>query len=208
MQKLSIIILSGKAENKTLTNLKSCPVPYEVIVTNIRGLGRARHEAVKKANFELIVQFDDDLVIYPNLWKIILGLQQGEFIMAHVGEHVSTRVFAIHKSDYYRIGGFNPEIMYIFEDGDFYNRALQKSLKAKIVSSDFYSHIDHRPRIMNRWLLVRLSWEHTRFFIKYKKNVNIKLWYFFRTPFDWRIISFHVPVKIVAFFYWFLKGVE
>lgn len=201
---ISIIIPTAKTDVLTAKSLVSCPVPYELIISKVAGVGAARAAGVSAAKNDLIVMFDDDLIIKPSLWQLVLSLKRGQFILAHVGEHLSTRVFAIHRCDYDLVGGFDSKIKYIFEDGDFYLRALKNGLKCKVISTAFYFHPYHTPRTVNRWLLVRLAWEYSRLYVKYKRDLHNYPTDFFIRPLDYKVFLFHFPVKIFGIIYWYL----
>jgi len=216
---ISIIILSGK--NQVLTNVDSCPVSHEVIIEKSRGLGFARDLGAQKSKGDLIVMFDDDLKLNPKIWDFILNLKGGEFALATKYHRVSSQVFAVHISDYAAVGGFDPEIRYVFEDGDFYLRALRMGLTCKIIPTKYYAHIPHRLREQNRFLGIKYNWEFTKFIVKYKREciqspvgqkpenlITHDFFNYFIRPFDYRITPFQVVTKIIGLIYWVLHGVD
>jgi GT2 family glycosyltransferase len=201
---ISIVIPTAKSEAKTIESLKHCPLPYELLITHANGLGEARHNAIIAAKNELVAMFDDDIIIYPQLWQHVQSLKSNEFLIAHVGEHISTRVFVIHKADYLKVGGFDPKIKYIFEDGDFYLRAQEAGLVPKIVPQSLYEHPYHPPRTQNRKTLIHLSWEYSRLYVKYKRNLHNYPTDFFIRPLDYKVFLFHFPIKIIGIIFWWL----
>ncbi len=202
---VSIVVVSGKHRVLTTKSIKACPEPYELNINRTTGLGLARHEGILKTRAELIFMFDDDLILNPEIWPFLFSLKEGEFMMANVGEHLSARVFAIHRKDYFAIGGFDTRIKYIFEDGDFYLRALKTGLTFRAVPKSFYEHVYHTPRMHNRYLAVRLSWEYSKMYVKYGRDVCSYPLEFFRRPFNWRIIPFHFLTKTVGIPYYLLR---
>ena len=174
---LSIIIPTCKTIIKTLESLKDCPVPYQLITTNVQGVGKARHEGALKAKYPLIAMFDDDLTILPQVWKAILELNQGEFLLTHLGEHLSSRVFAIHKTDYFKVGGFDTSIKYTFEDGDFAIRAQKTGLKLKILPPQLLIHNEHLHRGASGPFGMNLGFwkEYARLYVKYKRQFEANL---------------------------------
>lgn len=187
---LSIVIPTCKTTIRTLESLKDCPVPYQLIVTNVRGVAKARHAGALKAKYPLIAMFDDDLTIMPPVWKAILGLKQDEFLLTHVGEHLSSRVFAIHKSDYLSVGGFDTSIKYTFEDGDFAIRAQRAGLKLKILPPQLLIHNEHLHRGASGPFGMNLGFwnEYARLYVKYKRQFESNLLApFTSVPHDYKI---------------------
>ncbi len=156
---VNAVILSCKEEVLTLKSL----APYSYIkplVVRAKGMGYARNLGVSMANSELVLMFDDDLIFDNRLLNLMLNVPFGSFIIAHNGEHFSTRVFAIHKIDYYRVGGFDVKINFIFEDGDFVLRAQKAGLKLLVVPSSLYRHVEHtRERYKSPLAVFRLNFE-------------------------------------------------
>jgi glycosyltransferase involved in cell wall biosynthesis len=121
MQSVSIVIVSGKKTNKTLQSLHDLPEGSEIIVSTKQGLGFARNYGAFRCRYDLMVQLDDDLEIYPEFWGWVQSLKVGEFAMGTVdGVNPATRVFAIHLQDFFAVGGFDSSFRYIFEDWDFF----------------------------------------------------------------------------------------
>lgn len=204
MTKLSIIIPS--CLETVLTNVSSCPIPYQLIVARDEGLGYARHLGFQRSNGDLIVMFDDDLILDGKIWRYILRLEKGSFIMGVNYGNISTRVFAIHRCDYTRVGGFDCKLRYCFEDGDFYIRALRAGLTCKFLPSKLYAHIPHRHRTADRWLLVRLSWEYSHVLVKYKRYVFKNMFEFFLRPFDYKVFAWSFVTRVTGTLYWLLNG--
>jgi hypothetical protein len=194
---ISIIIPTSKSSVLTFESLKECPVPYQLVTSSYKGVGKARHYGVCAAKNDLVVMFDDDLIVKPEIWKHILKLKQTEFILTHVGEHLSTRVFAIHKMPYLEIGGFDTNIKYIFEDGEFAIRAKTFGLTLKVLSHDFIIHKDHKMRSCFGPFGLNLPFwfEWTKMYVKYGKFFSKDLFMPFQIRHDYR----------VAFQWWIIK---
>lgn len=74
---------------------------FRLVVSRRRGLALARNECFSFAGAEdLVVMVDDDLVFTGELLDWCVRVQRGNFALAKVGEHVSSRVLVIHKSDF------------------------------------------------------------------------------------------------------------
>ncbi|MGF3522648.1 MAG: glycosyltransferase family 2 protein [Candidatus Bathyarchaeia archaeon] len=202
-----IIIIASKPEIFTLKSLTGKRVS---VFRGGSGLGFVRDYAVRSNPNSLIVMFDDDLVVHREFWLWLQRLNQGEFAIARVGKHFSTRIFAIHKKDYLEVGGFDTKIKFVFEDGDFVVRALKTGLRIKIVPTHMYGHIEH-PRFRYRNLGL-FNLEYCRIFVKYRQWVYRNLFEFFWRPFDWRIKLPDLATKIPFTVFWIIwsgiKNVE
>lgn len=204
---LSIIIPTAKPNCLTLKGLGALDDMHEIILVKAKGLAQARNQGARTARGELIVMFDDDLQLKEGFWKFLKTIEHGQFFMAKVYDNISTRVFAIYAEDFWRVGGFDESIKYIFEDGDFMIRALKTGMKLRIVPDKFFHHIPHLPRQRNKWLLCLLTWEYVRLLLKHKRLVARKGFIrFFLEPFDYRVFPFHFVTKLFAVPYWLLRG--
>ncbi len=134
--------------------------------------------------------FDDDLTILPPVWTIILKLNKGEFLLTHVGEHLSSRVFAIYKTDYDKIGGFDISAKFTFEDCDFAIRAQRGGLKLKVLPPQLLVHREHPHRSSTGPFGMNISFwkEYARFYVKYNRQFESNLFApFIRLPHDYKI---------------------
>lgn len=165
--KISIVIISGKQENKTLHSLNGLPDGSQVTVSTKKGLSYARNFGASCCHNPLMVQFDDDLEVKPEFWSWIKNLQVGEFAMATVdGVNPATRVFAVYLSDFFKVGGFNNSLKYIYEDWEFFRAAVKHGLRFKMVPQRLYKHIDHPNRNEGRNKF-KIHWESARIWAKY-----------------------------------------
>ena len=207
-QEIDAVVLSGKSTVKTLESLKKFPFIRSVVVRT-QGLGFARNLGVSKCNSDLVFMFDDDLIFGQNLMDLLLKVKPGEFAIAHNRDHYSTRVFAIHRSDYFNVGGFDSSIKYVFEDGDFVLRALKNGLKLKVVPSSLYFHVEHVPNRHKGGLAVfRLNKEYCRMLVKYKREVFSNLFMFFWYPKDYKIKLQDLVSKGFFMVFYIIKGVK
>lgn len=179
---------------------------FEVVYSNVAGVGAARRDLVEKSKGSLIIMLDDDVTPSPELIHQLVNLPVGYFTMAVVDNHISTRVFAIHRADYNKTRGFDDSIKYVFEDGAFYNEALSKGLKFCAITPTLFTHKNHINRCGdNRWLK---SWfEHSKMLVKYKHLCYPGLVGFFGL----RSVVKQPHVFFVKFFgviYWIIKGVN
>jgi len=182
-----------------------CPCPTEFLTSNLGGVGAARKHLASHCRGDLIVMFDDDVTVSPDLWSFILALPRGVFCMAIVDGHVSTRVFAIHREDYLHTKGFDAEIKFTFEDGSFFVEALKDGLHFKVVPKNLFKHKDHVNRTGDNRRFA--CWfEHTKMLVKYKHFVYPGIVGFF--GFRSLIREPHVFfIKIVGTLYWLIRGV-
>jgi len=205
MLRIVIPSLTGKI----LTNVDSCPVPYRLLVVSGGFLGECRHFGVEKCGEGLIVMLDSDIILSKECWKILLGTERGEFSIGVVNvfgatSHVSTRVFAIHFEDYLKVGGFDCNIKYTFEDGDFYYRAVASGLRCRGVSSKYFRHIDHKPRSFSGSFKVFYNVEAAKMLVKYKRAYYSNLWSFFGLRSNLKSARVTV-IKGLALLYYLMK---
>jgi hypothetical protein len=202
-ESLSIVIPSCKEEIVTVNSLKSCPVPYQLITTNVRGVGKARYVGALKAKHRLLVMFDDDLVISPVVWQQVLALKPGEFMLTRWGTHLSSRIFACYQTDYFRVGGFNPYIQFTFEDGDFAARAQQIGLKLKVLSPSLLIHCSHKHRGVAGPFGMNLGFwrEYAYFYVKYGRVFERNLFApFINLPHDYKVVFQNLVIRCFLIF--------
>lgn len=190
----------------------------DVFVSTVNGLGKARNFGVSQVKGELIVMFDDDLVVYPKFWNWLATIKLGSFGMAlnvhsfkslkdvrFISAHCCSQVFVIHRVDFFKVGGFDDGINLIFEDGDFCIRALNYGLKLRVVPSNCYSHVAHKSRATDPSLIAKFSWEYSRLFVKYGRFCYEDLAKFFVNPRDYRVFLPHFIVKVVGVIFFVFK---
>ncbi len=198
-----IIIPSLKSEVKTLSSISSCPVEYSLVISHSEGVATARNEGARKfPNGSLLIMFDDDLTLKPSIWAFLLKLRRYEFSMCNVSDYISTRVFACWAETFWSLGGFDESIHYIWEDGDFYRRAIQTGFKFRLVPSSLYYHEDHKAvREVTRARAFKTVWEYSKLFAHYNRWVEPKMWNFFVKPFKKKHFR-DVIFKLVSVLYW------
>jgi hypothetical protein len=155
-----------------------------------------------------MVQFNDDLVISPKIWAVLSNLKMNEFILTHDGEHLCSRVFAIHLEDYWRISGCDEKIQYCFEDGDFAYRAQQAGLKLKVLSPDFAKHIPHPHAFYNPKRIVPITSEFCYMYVKYGRHFDRNPLNFYVPFHDYKVVLKHLSLRIVFTVAWIIKGVN
>jgi len=101
---ISMIITTIKDNIVTMGSLEHCPVPYEVVISNKRGLGYARNWGAKQAKNDLLVFLDDDLRLKDDIWKEILSTRKGEFKTTLFQDLPITRVTVFQREDFWSIG--------------------------------------------------------------------------------------------------------
>ena len=208
-KKISIVI-PVQLGCKTQTNLSACPPNCEAIFVRNRGIGRARSVGASIAKGDLIIMLDSDLVVKPELWTWLLTLKNGTIAMAKNIEHhnYSSRIFAIHIDDYDKVGGFNPSLKYLWEDGEFALRASNLGFKVVAVPSDLYQHIEHEPRCQNKQFFISFNWEYARLIVKFNRMIypNVANWFFDLLNLRERQFNLKpIMVRIVGFFFWNMK---
>lgn len=182
----------------------NCSVPHECFVESSKGWGAARVNVMHRASCDLVVMINGDVQVKPELWNYVSKLKPGSFLMCREGEHVSSRIFAIHFSDYIKTGGFDPEIKYVFEDGDFYLRALNAGLKPMIIPSSLYSHVEHRHIVFDSRKAWKFDFEYCRMLVKYKRHVRRNLVWFFFQPFSLKRLP-NMAFRVFATIYWLFR---
>jgi len=207
--KISVIV-PVYSDYKVQTNLSICPVHCEAIFVRTLGIGLARSKGASAAKGDLIVMLDSDLHVMPELWTWLLALKHGTFAMVKNVEHqsYSSRVFAMHKDDYVKTGGFNPSLKYLWEDGEFALRASNLGFKMVSVPSNLYQHIEHQPRFQNKQFFIPFNWEYARLIVKFNRRIYPKLmsWFFDQTNLKKRQFNFQqIMVRMVGFFFWNLR---
>ncbi|MGD0071368.1 MAG: hypothetical protein ABSB71_07830 [Candidatus Bathyarchaeia archaeon] len=187
----------------------NCPVPHKLIFCRTLGYGKARNVAAKEFGCcGLMVQFNDDLVISPKIWDVILQLKHGEFILTHEGKHLCSRVFAVYLEDFWQLHGCDEKLKYCFEDGDFAFRAQQAGLKLKVLSPDFAKHIPHPHAFYKTKRIVPVTWEFCRMYVKYKRNFDDDPLRFFIPFRDYRVAFQHLLLRVTFTLVWIIKGVN
>ncbi len=204
---VSLVVPSKKTSDVGVLNGSTCPLACVVVVSREVGLSRARNFGVKQAVYPLVVMVDDDVTLSAEGWRWLVDLRRGEFALAKVGEHLSSRVFAVWREDFWRVGGFDEELKYVFEDGDFAIRAERAGLKLKIMPINFFIHHEHRRGFRFR-NLAALDFEYTKILVKYKRQVFSNLFEFFWRPFDWRIKFQDFSFKVIFMVYWIIRGTD
>ena len=209
-EKISVII-PVQPGCEILTDLSSCPLNIEVIVVKNFGIGLARSIGASAAKGDLIVMLDSDLVVAPELWTWVLALKNGTFAMTKNAERASysSKVFAIYKDDYLKIGGFDSSLKYLWEDGEFALRASSLGFKVAPVPSSLYRHIEHQSRCLNKEYFVYFNWEYARLFVKFKRRIypNLIMWFFDMLNLRRGRFNFQpTMVRVCGFFFWNFKS--
>jgi glycosyltransferase involved in cell wall biosynthesis len=209
-EKLSVII-PVQSGCDIQTDLSSCPFDNEVIVVRNFGIGQARSVGASTAKAELIVMLDSDLVVTAELWTWLSALKKGTFAMTKNPGRASysSKIFAIHKDDYLKIGGFDSSLRYLWEDGEFALRASALGFKVAPVPPSMYLHIEHQSRCLNKQYFVYFNWEYARLFVKFRKRIypNLTMWFFDMLNLRKRQFNFQpTMVRLSGFFFWNLKS--
>ena len=211
MKKQISIIIPVQPGCRIRTDVSNCPFDAEVIIVRSLGVGLARSMGASVAKGELIVMLDSDLIVSPRLWTWLLTLRRGTFAMAKNPERTSysSRVFAIHKDDYAKVGGFDPSLKYLWEDGEFAMRASSRGFKVQPVQPNLYKHFEHQSRCLNREEFVYFNWEYARLFVKFRRKIypNLAMWFFDMINLKKRKFNLQpTTVRIWGFFFWNIKA--
>ncbi|MEM2117723.1 MAG: galactosyltransferase-related protein [Candidatus Bathyarchaeia archaeon] len=201
---ISIIITTIKDKILTLESLEHCPVPYEVIISSKPGLGFARNWGAKQAKNDLLVFLDDDLHLRDEIWQKIMSVQKGEFKMALDKGFPITRVMAIHKEDFWGVGGFDEQFRFTSEDRDFYVRAIMKGMRFKGIPINLTIHQPHIRRSKNIHIAIRAVSENVQFIRKYAVRFP-EIW---KIDFLDRLRQGQIRtllIQVLLFYYYILK---
>jgi len=141
-----------------------------------KGWGKARNVAMMNARYPFVIMVNADVDVSPQLYSYLLDSVPGTVFMNinYDAQGVGTRVFAMWYVDFRWRVQFDSSIKHVFEDGDFYARALQSGLTVKFVPPTLYSHPDHKHDYMTHdyrrtWFV---EWEFSRMFIKHNFQVE------------------------------------
>jgi len=164
---ISIIIPTTNRllKKSLLKQFTDCPINYEIIIANSKGLGFARNEGAMKAKYDLLMFVDDDIVIDSDSWKFLLELKKGECKMPFSAKNYPcSRIMVIHKKTF--SNGFDNAIRYVGEDLDFYLRK-RNSVKFIRIPDYVYLHLNHvRKRrkfhLERGYLLLKHGWNYLR----------------------------------------------
>lgn len=205
MLNIAIITLKPVDKVKTLETLH-CPVQHKLSFCRTLGYGKARNTVAKKfGSSGLMVHFNDDLILSPQIWKQILNLKRGEFILTREGKHLCSRVFAVYLEDFWKVNGCDENIKYVFEDGDFAYRAQQAGLKLKVLSPEFAKHIPHIHSFYKSKKIVPISWESCKMYVKYKRNFDSDPLRFFIPFRDYRVVLQHLLLRVTFTIVWIVR---
>jgi len=201
MKKFSLVILSLDGSHKSL----NCNFPHETLIVKTRGWGKARCFGIDNAQNDFVVMVNGDVEVKAEAWPLLFSCKHGEFFMANHNGGACSRIFAIHREDCNSVC-FNSSLKYIFEDGDFYVRALAKGFKCHIVPSNLYVHPTHYNPILfdfkQSWFL---DWEYSRMFAKYSFFVRRDLFNFFIQPFSVKRVP-NMILRVYATLFWVARG--
>jgi GT2 family glycosyltransferase len=139
------------------------------------------------------------------IWKEILSTRKGEFKMGFFEGFPITRVMAIHKEDFWSIGGFDERFLYTSEDRDFYARAVMKPLRFKEIPVSLAIHMAHQRRSRNIHVAIRATADNVRFILKYAGRFPR----IFKVDFLDRLKKRQIRtllIQVVLFYYYLIKG--
>ena len=193
------------------TDLSGRPSHTEVIVVKNFGIGLARSIGAAAAKGDLMVMLDSDLVVAPELWSWVSALKNGTFAMTKNAKRASyaSKVFAIHKDDYLKIGSFDRSLRYLWEDGEFALRASSLGFKVVPVPASMYRHIEHQSRCMDKQSYVYFNWEYARLYVKFRRKIypNLPMWFLDMLNLKIREFNFRpTMVRVCGFFFWNFKS--
>ena len=208
---LNIAIITNKptSQIKTLQTLQ-CPQPHRITLSRAKGFSNARNAAITIGG--LNIQLNDDLILTPKLWEFAQTIKPGEFAfqLAHeaTGDRPCSRVFMIYPEDFYIAQGFDKDLNYFFEDGDFYYRALSKGLKFRAVPDEAAIHIPHKHAFYKP--KPKAEFEAAKIYVKYGQlMMPFKHIDRFFIPFrDYKVALQHFVLRTTFIIYWILKGVD
>jgi len=140
---VSVIIPTiNESQPKTV---QSIPDDCETIVVREGNRAEARNLGALRASHDTLVFCDDDIAFSRDWFRTQLTrLEQNEVRgLEDFGcGYILTRFMAIHRADFRRVGGFNPDLDHM-EDTDFAMRAAQDGLEVTQLPRDAVDHDPH-----------------------------------------------------------------
>lgn len=183
----------------------NCSLPHETWIVKVRGWGLARYLALGSARCSFVVMVNGDVDVKAELWPILLSCQRGEFFMTNYNGGACSRVFAGWAEDVARVG-FDASLRFIFEDGDFYARALNKGFKFRVVPGNLFVHHEHRHDfIFNPRTSFLFDIEYSKMMARYKFFVRRDLFNFFLQPWCLRRLP-NMLLRVFATLFFIVRG--
>jgi GT2 family glycosyltransferase len=148
---------------------------------------------------------DDDLRLKGEIWKEILSIRKGEFKMGFFEGFPITRVMAIHKEDFWSIGGLDERFLYTSEDRDFYARAVRKPLRFIEIPISLTIHMAHQRKSRNIHVAISATADNVRFILKYAGRFP-KI---FKVDFLDRLKQRQIRtllIQVALFYYYLIRG--
>jgi len=169
----SLLIITNKEKVQTLDDPLIEKYVSETLIDKSKGVAHARNRLAYAAQNDILVFIDDDVKLEPELWDQITQVQPHQILMAQGYQHPITRVMAIRKRTFFKIGGFDEKIKYNGEDLDFYWRALNQGYMIGILPG---CQIHHEPHKKSNWSKYHFESAYTRV-----KHGRISLDFFVQT---------------------------
>jgi len=124
--------------------------PSELIISRGLGVASARNRGAWRASGDRFLFVDDDVVVSDYWFSKAKEVKEGMFMMTFSDHFPSTRLLAITRKDFLRLGGFDIRIKLSGEDRDFYLRAVDLGLRALSIPIASVYHIPHVIRARRR----------------------------------------------------------
>ena len=182
-KKKESVIIPTLAENPL--TLKSLPDDVEVIISdwktenaNIFAPSVARNIGAMRANGDILVFMDDDIKFSKDFfYKLISFVDDGKVagLKSQWHDYLISRVLAITKDDFFKVGGFDP-LMIFSEDVEFSYRLQQMGYELVEFPVDSVMHIPHPgrdPRKFIQYLRTNLiiAFKYPKYFKKIPRKI-------------------------------------
>lgn len=182
-KKKESVIIPTLAKNPL--TLKSLPDDVEVIISdwktdnaNIFAPSVARNIGAMRANGDILVFMDDDIKFSKDFfYKLISSVDNGKVagLKSKWHDYLISRVLAITKEDFFKVGGFDP-LMIFSEDVEFSYRLQQMGYELVELPVDSVMHIPHPGRDPRKFILylrtnLIIAFKYPKYFKKIPRKI-------------------------------------
>jgi GT2 family glycosyltransferase len=182
-KKKKSVIIPTLAKNPL--TLKSIPDDVEVIISdwktdnaNIFAPSVARNIGAMRANGDILVFMDDDIKFSKDFfYKLISSVDNGKVagLKSKWHDYLISRVLAITKDDFFKVGGFDP-LMIFSEDVEFSYRLQQMGYELVELPVDSVMHIPHPGRDPRKFILylrtnLIIAFKYPKYFKKIPRKI-------------------------------------
>ena len=145
-----------------------------VVVHNSMGIAPAQNMCARQVRGGVMVMVTDDLAVDPQVQQFF-NIGKGEFCMLHTGAFPAGGVTVIHVNDFWRVGGFNEQLLYGSVDSEFYARAVLCGLRYKPIPQGLVKHVKHPSRASTIHKLFRVLRDRATFVAAYFRHYPVEV---------------------------------